>query len=115
MEVEGELSDQEALQLGVSTRTYTSPRMPKLQPIDPRSAEEPTPGESHVIDGIKSSLQRSPHTWEKQHSRRRRADNNSQPAKMGIEDRLLYIMTIVNYFTDCVCIHASTDEKDVRR
>ena len=91
MEVEGELSDQEALQLGVSTRTYTSPRMPKLQPIDPRSAEEPTPGESHVIDGIKSSLQRSPHTGEKQHSRRRRADYNSQPVENGSSGRIVIL------------------------
>ena len=51
MKVEGEyLSDQEELQLGVSTRTYRSPMMPKLQPADPRSAEEPTPGELHVIE-----------------------------------------------------------------
>jgi hypothetical protein len=45
MEVDGELSNQEALQLEGSTRISKSLRMPKLQPIDPRSAEEPTPGD----------------------------------------------------------------------
>ena len=96
MEVESELSDQEASQLGVSTRsTYASPRMPKFQPVDPRSAEEPTPGELHVIDGIKSSLQCSPHTGEKQHSRRRRADYNSQPAENGNRRQIV----IENSFT----------------
>jgi hypothetical protein len=65
--------------------------MPKLQPIDPRSAEEPTPGDMQVINENKSLLQRSPHTGEKPHSRRRRAYYNSQPAETGtIEDRLLY-------------------------
>ena len=92
MEVESELSDQEALQLGVSTRTYTSPRMPKLQPVDPRSAEEPTPGDMHVIEGIKSSLQRSPHTGEIGRSSIVDVDVQMitvSPRKMGIADRLL--------------------------
>ena len=56
MEVEGELSDQEALQLGESSGTSKSSRMPKLLPVDPRSAEEPTPGDMHVISGNKSML-----------------------------------------------------------
>jgi hypothetical protein len=83
MEVEGELSDQEALQLGESSGTSKSSRMPKLQPINPRSAEEPTPGDMHVVNEIKSMLQCSPHTGEKPHDRRRRADYNSQPAETG--------------------------------
>jgi hypothetical protein len=103
MEVEGELSDQElAIQLGESSGTSESPRMPKLQPIDPRSAEEPTPGDMHVINENKSMLQRSPHTGEKPHSRRRRADYNSQPAETGnrgeiVINILLFMFTSFSY------------------
>jgi hypothetical protein len=91
MEVEGELSDQEALQPGESSRTSKSSRMPKLQPIDPRSADEPTPGDMHVINENKSMLQRSPHTGAKPHRRRRRADYNSQSAETGNRKQIVII------------------------
>jgi hypothetical protein len=76
--------------------------MPKLQPIDPRSAEEPTPGDMHVINENKSMLQRSPHTGVKPDSRRRRADYNSQPAETGnrgeiVINVLLFMFTSFSY------------------
>ena len=56
MKIEDELSDREALQFLVSTQISKSPMMLKLQSTHPRSAEEPTPGELHGIEGIESSL-----------------------------------------------------------
>ena len=63
--------------------------------VDPLSAEERTPGELHVIEGIKSSLQRSPC------GRSSIVDVEVQmitasPRKMGIEDRYIMAYTPVH-------------------
>jgi hypothetical protein len=55
MDTEEDITDR------VRRQAIMSPRMPELQPIQPRSAEELTPGELHSLDeiGLSPALSRS--------------------------------------------------------
>jgi hypothetical protein len=55
MDMEEDITDR------IRRQAIMSPRMPELQPIEPRSAEELTPGELHSLDeiGLSPALSRS--------------------------------------------------------